>query len=216
MSDLKAFGDEDLARIRHAVSMVEAETGTEIVTYIVGESDGYPETRWKAGALGAAFGVVGVGGWMQWVRPWGGGEVPWLLIGVVGGLALGWVAGGSSPFRHFLAGPIKQERVADRAERAFLEEEVFRTRARVGILLFLSLFERRVVILADEGLHRSVPPEGWVEAAEEVAAGMARRPDPEAVILAVQRVGRLLSEAGRSPSDEDLNELSDDPRMRQE
>ena len=40
------------------------------------------------------------------------------------------------------------------AMAAFVEEEVFSTRDRTGILLFLSLFEHRVVVLGDSGINQ--------------------------------------------------------------
>ena len=51
------------------------------------------------------------------------------------------------------------ERVAARAERAFLEHEVFATRDRTGILVFLSIFERRVVVQSTAGIDHAVDGE---------------------------------------------------------
>lgn len=216
MKDLRAFADEGLSRIRQAVSQVEEKTGCEVVTYIVGESDAYAEVPWKTAAFGAGLGATGGAIWVGWMTPWAESGSLWILLAVFGGLALGWAAGRWGPLRRFVAGRGTLERVADRAERAFLEEEVFRTRARNGLLVFLSLFERQVVILADEGLHRSVPPARWSEVAERVAEGMARASGPDAVVEGVEQVGVLLSEAGLGAPAGDLNELPDEPRLREE
>ena len=51
-------------------------------------------------------------------------------------------------------------------------EEVFKTRDRTGILIFLALFEHRAVILADEGIHRAVPREEWQALVDELVAGI--------------------------------------------
>ena len=40
----------------------------------------------------------------------------------------------------------------------------FGTRARIGILLYLSLDERMAEIIADEAIHGKVPSERWGEA----------------------------------------------------
>ena len=54
-----------------------------------------------------------------------------------------------------------EHRVMQRAETAFLEREVFKTGKRIGILLFISALERKVVILADSGISKLVPNEEW-------------------------------------------------------
>ena len=216
MRRLQAFDEEGLSRIRQAVAGVEEETGCEIVTYIVAESDAYSETAWKGAALGAGLAAVALGGWAEWAYPWGGMAFWSVPLAVLVGLAVGWFVGGSGPVRRFAAGRTMEERVAERAERAFLEEEVFRTEARDGLLLLFSLLERRVVILADEGLHQGVPVERWPRIAAAAAEDMARGPGPEAVVAGVERVGRLLSEAGFRASEQDRNELADEPRVRGE
>ena len=39
-----------------------------------------------------------------------------------------------------------------RAENAFLEEEVFNTTQRTGIMIFISFFEHEVIVMADRGI----------------------------------------------------------------
>src|SRR3546814_13645658 len=39
------------------------------------------------------------------------------------------------------------------AENAFLEEEIFNTRHRTGIMIFISFFEHEVIVMADRGIR---------------------------------------------------------------
>ena len=59
--------------------------------------------------------------------------------------------------RRFLVSPDEMDhQVRRRALQAFVEHEVFATRERTGVLLILSLFERRVVVLGDAGINAKV------------------------------------------------------------
>jgi putative membrane protein len=104
--------------------------------------------------------------------------------------------------------------VAMRAKAAFLEEEVFDTRDRTGILVFLSLFERRAVILADAGINRVVPEDTWQDLVDQLVAGIRRGRAAEAMRQAVTRCGEILAEHEVALRPDDEDELSDAPRIR--
>lgn len=106
------------------------------------------------------------------------------------------------------------ERVRQRATQAFVEEEVFRTRARSGILIFLSLFERRVVVLADRGLERHVTPGEWEEVVAGIAAGMRRGQPGPALAEGIRRCASLAARLPPRPDNRD--ELPDQLRLGRE
>jgi putative membrane protein len=118
--------------------------------------------------------------------------------------------------RRWLAGTeLIDRRTRQRAAAAFVEQEVFRTAQRTGILIFLSLFERRVVVLADSGIHARVADGEWDAMVARIVEGI-RRGDPGAALAAAIRdCGDLLvrhglrHQAGREgePGDHLGNEL---------
>jgi putative membrane protein len=102
-------------------------------------------------------------------------------------------------------------RVRQMARSVFLEKEVFRTQRRTGILLFVSLFERRVAVIGDSGIHSRVAPAEWDAIAAAVAAGIrAGHPGP-AIAAAVDACGRLMERHGLVGEPGDRNELPDGP-----
>jgi putative membrane protein len=106
------------------------------------------------------------------------------------------------------------ERVRQRADQAFVEEEVFRTRDRSGVLIFLSLFEHRVVVRADRGLDGVVSPHEWKEVVEAIAAGMRRGQPGAALADGIRRCAAL---AGRLPArPDDRDELPGQLRLGRE
>ncbi|HEX6204011.1 MAG TPA: hypothetical protein VF100_13495 [Thermoanaerobaculia bacterium] len=206
---------EDLAAIEAAVREAETASGGEIVPYVVDASDAYPGAAWTAAALGAlALPLVAAA--VAWrLDPWGGWPL-WMTLPPFAGAALGWLAAALiEPLRRALVPPaVIERRVEQRAAAAFLAEEVFLTRDRTGVLVFVSLFEHRVVVLADAGIHQRVPAGAWEAVVAETVAGLRAGRPGEAIAAAVRQVGCLLVDhcVPRRPDDSD--ELAD--RVRRE
>ncbi len=146
------------------IAAVESRTGTQIVTLLVAKSDAYVELPWIAFALGAslaAFSVV----LFDLLRP--GWMTPYLLLsgavailGAGGALAL-LVIFVPAFARIFLREDRVAVEVRQYAESQFLARQLFRVDRRVGILVLVSLFERRIELVADTGYTGRVRPEDW-------------------------------------------------------
>lgn len=210
------FPEEDLDRVRQAVAAAEAVTGGEIVPYLVEASDDYDGAVWEGGALGAVGACLVVAG-VQWgLGLWAAPLVAWLVLPALAGLAMGllavrWIP----PLRRALVPPATLDRRTElRAAAAFVEAEVFATRNRTGILLFVSTFEHRVVILADNGIHARVEQEVWDGVAADLAAGIRAGRGGDALVAAVERCGRILEEAGVPLRPDDVDELPNEPVRR--
>ena len=210
------FSEVDLEAIRAATAAGESRTAGEIVPYIVERVVDRDTARWRGATLGA-LGVALVAGIANAFGDfWGGYGVWWITLPAVVGAGAGYlVAGIDTVGRRLIPEDHIERSVHLRAEAAFLEEEVFATRDRTGILVFLALFERRAVILADEGIHRAVPQGEWQHVVDDLIAGVKARRAAAALIEAIARCGGLLEqyEVERRPDDED--ELPDAPRIRE-
>ena len=210
------FSEAEREAIRAATTAAERNTAGEIVVYVVERCDLYPELAWKGALIGGALGAMcaALGAW--WFGGWGAADHLGILIGLQVGLVLGWIASRFGPVARRLIGEeLLKSRVAGRAAEAFLEEQVFATRERSGVLIFVALFEHRVLILADQGIDACVEESAWAAISNDVAAGVRRRKAAEALIDAVQRCADLLVEHGMSPKDS-KNELSNEPRFRRD
>lgn len=104
-----------------------------------------------------------------------------------------------------------KSRTRDIAYRVFLEEGVFQTRERTGMLLFMSFLEREAVILGDEGINKKVSPEIWEGILMSLTTGMKRGNRTEAIIQTIQSMGNLLKQYPIQV--DDRNELRDDLRI---
>jgi putative membrane protein len=188
----------DLDSIHRAVAAAEAESAGEIVPFVVAASDPYPGAAWKGAALGALAAALLAWVAHSWGGFWGGGDFFWMVLPPAAGGALGLLAVHLSPALHrLLAGAEAMElRTRRRAAAAFAEQAVFETAERTGILLFVSLFERRVVVLADRGIHARVEDGEWDAIVGRIVEGI-RRGDPGAALAAaIQDCGDLLVRHG--------------------
>jgi putative membrane protein len=218
MSGVRAiFTSEAEAEIRGAVNRAEEGTSGEIVPFVVATSDSYEGALWKGATFGALLlSLAAAGIWVLW-EPWGPAIPLWLMGPPLAGAAVGYLLAGALPsLRRALVGSVVIEnRVQRRAAVAFLDEEVFRTRDRTGILLFLSLFERQVVILADEGINRRVEEEEWRGIVSRLAVGIRENRSVAALVEAIDECGELLRSRGVDIKPDDTDELSNELRSRE-
>lgn len=215
------LSDADQERIRKAVDDAETQTAGEIVPYIINRSGRYEIAFWRAGAVGALIaGAIGI--LVAWLYDgWGLG---WLysswgmaLVMSLGGVLAALLVGAVPSLRRLMAGEGRVAgRVHRRAEAAFLEEEVFQTRDRTGILLFVSLFEHRIEVLGDAGINQAVEQNEWNDVVDRIRSGIKDGQFADGLVEAIEMCGELLHRGGVGIRDDDEDELSDDVRIRTE
>jgi putative membrane protein len=214
----KSFSPADLAEIERAVAAAERHTSGEIVPYVVGRSDDYPQAAWKAGCAGALTVALATAAVRAWGGFWDPASAWWLALPPLAGAALGLLAVTQVPAlrRALVAASDLEEAVSRRAALAFLEQEVFKTAERTGILIFLSLFEHRVVVLGDAGINRAVAQEEWQAIVDEIVAGIRAGTPGAALARAIARCGELLERRRVERRSDDRDELPDYLRIKPE
>ena len=111
--------------------------------------------------------------------------------------------------RLFIGVRRKEEAVRLRAERAFFEKGLYKTKKNTGVLFFLSLFERKIWVLADKGIYEKMDQETLNGFVKEVSRGIREGRACEALSEAIQEIGVLLSKHFPITPD-DTDELPDD------
>lgn len=205
----------DLDRIGAAVTSAERGGSGEIVVALVRESDGYEETLWRGGAAFALLGLLADAAFRLSTGTWPAvspleGVGALAFLGGAGALLTRFVPG----LRRLFGRDRMVERSALAAEAMFLEKKVYATRDRTGMLLFVSFLERRVIVLADEGIDARVPKGSWDGVVASIVAGMKAGRPADGVVEAVETCGRLLREAGFAARPDDADELPNAPVVR--
>jgi len=193
---------EDLDRIAEAVASAESRTTGEIALAATGESADYSFRELFAavifGALAFALtlslhsGISGLLDRLSWHLP------AWYATAACGVLSFGAMGVffflANVPFVDRLVVP-KEDRtraVYRRALRHFVESGVYGTHEHTGILIFISLMEREVRILADTGINGKIEQPVWNAMADKIAAGVKEGRLADALLEAIASCGDIL------------------------
>lgn len=217
----------DLDRIANAVAEAEKTTGGEIFCVLAPEVSDYRETplAWAAfaalvlpaGALFAGFRPEMLtrlfGGWsIGHQAALDGAILSALSTYITLQLAVFVVAAlvvSIPPVRRALTpGSLKAARVKRAAMEQFLGHGLHVTRDRTGVLIFAALAERRVEVIADEGIYAAAPNAVWDEVVADLVAGLKRGEIADGFVAAVSRAGTILA-THVPPRSDDRNELPD-------
>jgi putative membrane protein len=206
--------------IQGAVRRAEERTAGEIVPVVVARSANYEVATWRGAAVAMLLALAG-GLLVLQIDPGGrlgAPSAPWIVVGssltvgAMGALAATLVA----PLRRLFAGhTLLAEAVRRRALQFFVQEEVFATRDRTGILLFVSLLERQVEVIGDTGIDDRVRADDWEAVAARVQKGIRTGSLTDALVEAIEMCGRLLERRGVNVRPDDENELSDAVRTQE-
>jgi putative membrane protein len=208
--------------VRAAVAAAEANTAGEIVTVVTDRSDGYTDVALVWAAVAAFTAIAFLTMWPDFYlglvdRLLGKWNAEWTPRGIFGlALLVGilkfagtWLIQLWQPLKFLLIpGVIKSHRANARAVAIFKVGAQRRTTGRTGILIYLSMRERRAEIVADEAITSKVAAETWGEAMAAMLAEVKQGRVAEGMVAAVEKVGAVLAE--HFPRDEhDVNELPD-------
>jgi putative membrane protein len=213
------FSENDLATIKAAVKNAEDKISGEIVPVIVERSAGYATAHYRSclcfGLLGF-FTIIILDRYIIFDSSSTLYYDPMFIFFVVLTCSVfGYFLPGFSPGikRIFIRQSQLNECTRQRAENAFLEEEVFNTRHRTGIMIFVSFFEHEVIIMADRGISKVVEQREWDSMVAELINNIRQDKVIEGIESGVKRCGEILLEKGFVKTADDVNELGDDLRF---
>lgn len=213
------FTETDLQRIKTAVKQAEQKISGEIVPVIVEKSGYYSIANYKGSLIGASFAFILMIILDRYVIPNTSTTLYYDPVFIFFVVILGGVIGSVVPnFVPPLMRVLVSQRHFDhatkqRAENAFLEEEVFNTRHRTGIMIFISFFEREVIIMADKGISKVVDQKQWDKIVSDLISNIRAGKIVEGMEGAIKRCGEILFEKGFLITSDDVNELRDDLRI---
>ncbi len=223
------FSDEEHEKIREVVKAAEMNTSGEIATMVVDRSDSYREAETLGAVLLSGLMALLVEVLIEY-SVISAASPDWSVAGhkrsmfFLYGISI-WTY---IPLVFLLFFPSKlifrkypllklpfvgrkriDEAVRERAVRAFYEKGLYKTRDETGILIFISLMERKVWILGDRGINRKIPHSRWRELARNLSTGVREDKAFPALCGVIESLGRELALHFPKKTD-DVNELSDD------
>jgi putative membrane protein len=201
------FDQSACDRLAERVREIERETDAELVIVVHARSGSYRHVDYLCGAMLAYAGLL-----FLLFSPWTFAHY-WVAIDVALLFALGfYISSHSDHVRRLLT--TKKERadgVRLGAAAMFYEAGIANTASEMGVLIYLSLMERRLELIADRGVLKAVPPLEWNERLFELHQA-GRKPDLAGLLRALGDLGELLKRS-LPPTGTNPNELSDMPRF---
>jgi len=200
--------EADREKVSAAIAAAEATSNGEIVAVATPISDAYHDValHWAVAVMILALAASAwrpdwlqfwydrlLGGWHA--EPTLGQLLTFLMVAAVlkftaALLILKWM-----PLRLLLTpGATKHRRVRRRAVTVFKAAAERRTGGRTGVLIYLSMAERRAEIVADEAILKVTDDHTWGEAMGALLAEVRDGRPGDGIVAAVQRVGVVLAE----------------------
>jgi putative membrane protein len=215
MSIQSRFTPQDLERIKAAVHTAEKKISGEIVPVFVEKSGHYSIATYRGFLALAGLAFLAIIVFDRYIPSLAIYDplmifLMVILVGLIGSLAAHYI----DPFKRLLMSQTHLDQATrKRAENAFLEEEVFATRHRTGIMIFVSFFEREVIVMADRGISKVVEQKEWDKMVRSITENIRLGKVTEGIEAAILRSGDILLEKGFLKTVDDVNELRDDLRM---
>ena len=197
--------------INELAQQFEAATGTQAVAAVIGRADDYPDIPWKAFGLGAGLAAAAVVA-DEFIRPdWASIHKPWLdVTTILGcGMLLALLAACVPPVARLFLDKVRgAAEVQQYAEGLFLRRELFRTTERVGLLIMVCRFERKVYILPDTGIARVLAREDLEAAIAAMAPSLRDWQPAQAFRAGFDALAAILARTSFHPGAHG-NELAD-------
>lgn len=189
------------------VQKIETTTDAELVLVVRARSGSYRQADYLFGSLLAFAGLL-----FFLFAPFDFHHY-WVAIDVALLFILGaFLSSRSNTLRRLLTRKkFRSEAARTAAAAMFYEAGIANTSAEMGVLIYLSILERRLELIADRGVLKGVNALEWNQILSQLHEA-GKKPEPDTILLGLTNLGELL---GRHlpATGENPNELPDAPRF---
>jgi len=189
-SAVGTFSEEDRRIVREAIARAETKTIGEILPVVVERSDPHPGANWLAALCCVLVGSALTAAWLPWNQP----ALVLLLQLAMGAVGFGLAAVLPDFKRLFITGNRATSVAEEQAFQEFYANGLHKTEASTGVLIFVSLLEHRVIVMADEGIDSKVDDDFWAETDGLILQGIAAGSLRDGLVAGIDRAGESLSE----------------------
>lgn len=199
------FTEQAKARVREAVKAIEAASSAEIVVAVRHQSGHYRHADLGAGCLAA---LTALCVFLYHPEPFEFTFLPLELTGVFAAAAV--LTSFAPPIRRLLVTRSSMARSVHVAARAmFVDRGITRTTGRTGVLVYVSILERRVEVVCDIGVDEKTLGQRFVDARRHLEQSLAGGEEFDGFVRCLEALAGPLA-AGLPRAAEDRNELSDE------
>lgn len=185
---------EEQNKVTEVVQEAERTTSGEIVPMIVSRSHNYPMAAAACTvslALPLALLLTHLVGGRIWIGP----QNMWLFLGISAllyGISYPLIMRMDRLKYYFLNRSQVEQEVQEAALAAFYSEQLYRTENDNGILLYISVLEKKVWVLADTNINAKIEQKEWDSVIDNLTSGIKAGKHCEAICEAVRHIGQVL------------------------
>lgn len=207
----KFLSEDEIKKITDAVVRAEQGTRGEIVPMIVARSSTIGHLPIYIALMLFSIILVML---IDWPPLWLSDYLNrWHGLPLVGLFAICWLCGFILSYvpsiqRWLIPNSDEESQVWSRARSEWAFNQLQKTKERTGILLFVSVMERKAVILADEGISKYCPEKTWQEVIDALTTHLKKGEWALGFETSVHRCGEILK-ANLPAAEPNKNELSD-------
>lgn len=184
---VSGLSKDEVLRISAAIEAAEKKTAGEIFVVVAAHADDYRLVPVLWAALAALI--------LVWPLAYFTPLATTSLLLVQAAIFLAWSMALSPDVIRFrvVPGPLAEAAAEKAAREQFLGHGVHLTSARTGVLVYAALAERRVEIVADDGIATKVEQAEWDAIADTVVAAAKAKNLADGLVKAVEQSGELLA-----------------------
>ena len=201
------FDDTAQVALTDCVKKIETTTDAELVLIVRARSGSYRQADLLFGAL------LGFAGLLFLIFSPFDFHAYWVTLDVALLFSFGaLLSSRSNAIRRLLTTKkFRSEAVRTYAAAMFYEAGIANTAAEMGVLIYLSVLERRLELIADRGVLKGVNPLEWNQVLFELHQA-GREAQPQSLSAGLEHLGALLATC-LPATGENPNELPDAPRF---
>ena len=198
--------DKDKELINELITEAELKSDSEIVPMIVSRSDNYPAAHFRSAiivsflfSLGLYFSPLSIINpiYFLWI------QIPGLILGY-------YMANMPSITRLLITKQEIEYEVTQRAIEAFFEHNLHTTEQHNGVLIFISILEKKIKIITDVGVKKKVDQKIWDEIIFDFTEKVKEGQFVEALKNTIAATSDIMENYFPSSGKEKKNELKND------
>jgi len=200
------ISNKDKELIKKLISQAESKTQSELVPMIVHHSDVYPAAHFRAAiiisflfSLALYFSALSIINpiYFLWI------QLPGLYVGYL----LGHI-----PFikRVLITKEEIEKEVTEHAYQSFFHHNLHLTQNHNGVLLFVSVMEKKIKIIADVGISKKIDQKIWEEIIFQFAQKIKEGQFIEGLTESIQAVSNVLETYAPADGSPKANEIKND------
>jgi putative membrane protein len=190
----KFLTEDEKNRVTETVRSAELRTSGEIVPMIVSSSYEYPKARIIAAlffSFPSALLLCHLLATIFWLDP---DNLYFFFCLLIPLYIIFHITVSHFPIltKPFIAKAEMDAEVREEATKSFFSERLYRTRDANGILLFISVFENKVWILADYGIDDKIEQHTWQEIIDDLTTRISADSRCDALCDCIDEIGTIL------------------------